>query len=88
MLVISIQRSDKVLDKISDHPPTPEEVAKLCHTFEQRALEVYSTAQHSTITNAMTHDLALSISLIAQRLATHVANTADMGKQRILSICS
>ena len=74
----NLKRSDQVLNKISDHPPTPEEVVTLCLAFEQRALEVYSTAQYSTITAAMSSELALEISLTANRLATHVANTADM----------
>lgn len=74
----NLKRSDFVLNKISDHPPTPADVAKLCSAFEQRALEAFSTAQHSTITNAMTSELALEVSLTANRLAIHVANTADM----------
>lgn len=77
-VVENLKRSDHVLNKISDHPPTPAEVAKLCVTFEQRALEAYSTAQYSTMTSAMTAELALEISLTANRLAVHVANTADM----------
>ena len=82
----SLNRSNEVLNKISDHPPTPDEVAKLCVTFEQRAIETYSTAQYSTITHAMDSNLALTISITANRLATHVANTADMDviKSKIL----
>lgn len=74
----NLKRSNNVLNKITDHPPTPADLVKLCAAFEQRAIEAYSTAQYSTMTSAMTSELALEISLTANRLAAHVANTADM----------